>query len=67
MELNLCITKYISNEANKDNYINNKKLQNIEKDITGDNFNSSDLDNGIKQVYKDDDFVVILTTTKNKY
>ena len=67
MELNLCRTKYISNETNKDNYINDKKLQNIEKDITGDNFNSSDLDNGKKQVYKDDNFAVTLSATKYKY
>ena len=70
MQLNLCVTKYISNETNSENKIKDKiidkKFESIENSLTSDNYNTSNLDNGKTEVIKDEKFTITLTTTENQ-
>ena len=66
MQLDLCITKYISNETNPENKIIDKKFESVENSLTSENYNTSNLDNGKNEVIKDEKFTITLTTTENQ-
>ena len=65
INLNSCKRKYFGNETDSNIKVINKKLESIEKDLTGDNFNSSDLDDGNVINIKDENFTVIIRATKS--
>ena len=66
MQSNLCITKFKSNETNSEVDISNKMLNNIENDITGDNFNTSNIESGENKVIQKEKLTVTITTTDNQ-
>ena len=66
MQLDLCITKYFSNETNPENKIIDKKFESVENSLTSENYNTSNLDNGKNEVIKDEKFTITLTTTESQ-
>ena len=66
MELNLCITKFKSNETKSEADIYDKTLKSIENDITGGNFNTSNIDSGQNKVIKKEKSTITITTTQNQ-
>ena len=66
MELNLCITKFKSNGTKSEADIYDKTLKSIENDITGGNFNTSNIDSGQNKVIKKEKSTITITTTQNQ-
>ena len=66
LKLNLCIKKYINEKPDSEITIEDKIIENIEKEFMSDNFNKTKIEDGNDEVIENEKMTITLTTTKNQ-